>query len=554
MRNPQLVWSHIVSTVANDETDIAQSLCAGSITSFSLYAPYFQSDLHYTQLRINGVSIVAEVAMYLPVPFLGYLCDRYSPPPLSFMGSVFFGFGYLLAAFTFRSGPPKDTGHGNGWPFAIMVISFIGVGMGTSATYLSAVATCAKNFGKSKHAGLVLAFPIAAFGLSGMWQSQIGEHLLNRKGPNGEPSNELDVFRYFVFLGCLLIAVGLLGTFGLQIVGEEDLIDERVEELERSGFLEESEFFRPRASRQNTNHGSRTYGTLESGQNEEDGEPEGDVESEADLTESMLLRKQIEAEAREEERRKKNWLLNLETRQFLSDPTMWFLAASFFLLTGPGEAYINNLGTIIKTLTPSSWTSSSPPAGAASTHVSTIAVTSTLARLLTGALSDLAAPRASSTKRPSSATPSSETPTEEVRGMSRLYLLVCSSFMLLLCFISVAVIVPSNPKVFPFSSALLGMGYGASFSLVPIVISVVWGVENFATNWGVVALMPAGGAAVWSAVYAVGYGNATLDDSDQCYGSKCFIGWAWGCVGSVALAMVLLMGAWRGWKKRGVIV
>ena len=404
--------------------------------------------------------------MYLPVPIFGYLCDRYSPSPMALSGAILFGFGYLLAAFTFKSGPPGDTGYGNGWPFGVMILAFVGIGMGTSATYLSAVATCAKNFGKSKHAGLVLAFPIAAFGLSGMWQSQIGEHLLKRKG-----SGELDVFRYFIFLGCLLIAVDLLGSLGLRIVGEEDLIDERVEELERSGLLEESEFFRPKPSRQNTSSSTRNYGTVQNGSNESV-DTDDDADEGIDLTESMILVKQREAEAREQESQKKNWLLNLETRNFLSDPTMWFLAGAFFLLTGPGEAYINNLGTIIKTLTPISWAAPNPPARNASTHVSIVAITSTFARLLTGALCDLLAPRAEASKarrvQPDHSSESGlpadlsgESPEKVAGGVSRVYLLMSSTFLLLLCYISVGALVPSNPSLFPLSSALLGLGYGA---------------------------------------------------------------------------------------------
>ncbi len=171
--------------------------------------------------------------MYLPVPLFGYLCDRYSPPPLSLLASFLFGFGYLLAAYTYEAGPPPDAARdGQGWPFGIMILAFIGIGAGTSCMYLSAVATCAKNFATAKYRGFMLAVPIAAFGLSGMWQSQVGAHLLYQKLPNGH-KGEVDVFRYFVFLAGTLIGVGLLGTIGLQIVDEEGLIDHGVEALER---------------------------------------------------------------------------------------------------------------------------------------------------------------------------------------------------------------------------------------------------------------------------------------------------------------------------------
>ena len=519
---------------------VVNSLCAGSITTFSLFGIRFLNDLHYTQLRVNTVSIAAELALYLLVPFWGYLCDRYSPLPLSLLASASFGGGYLLAAFAYKSGPPADAVKGgSGWPFGVMVLAFVGVGAGTSCMYLASVATCAKNFSQSKSRGFMLAVPIAAFGLSGMWQSLVGAHLLYERLPNGK-KGDVDVFRYFLFLGCTLMGVGLLGALGLRIVDEEDMIDRGVEQLERSGFLEESEFFRS----QNGNSSHQGYGTLSNEGDEEVSDSESDAE--LALSESTLLKKQEEEERLQ---RKKSWLLNHATHSFLTDRTMWLLASGFFLVTGPGEAYINNVGTIIPTLTPPNWSSASPPAGGVSNHVSIIALTSTIARLLTGTLSDLFAPT------------SPKIPSPPRISFSRLSLLLPSAFLLILCFLFLAIpqLVLAHPPLFLASSALLGLGYGASFSLVPIIISVVWGVENFATNWGVVAMMPAGGAAVWGIIYSVGYSRASEPTGPgggegECRGSACFEGWAMGSAASVGVAIVLWVFAWRSWTRRGVTV
>jgi MFS family permease len=483
--------------------------------------------------------------MYLPVPFFGYLCDRYSPPPLSLLASILFGFGYLLAAYTYKSGPPPDAVHGGqGWPFGVMILAFVGIGAGTSCMYLSAVATCAKNFANAKYRGFMLAVPIACFGLSGMWQSQIGAHLLYERLPNGQ-KGEVDVYRFFVFLAGTLIGVGLLGTLGLQIVDEEELIDHGVENLERSGLLEESEFYHD-----SPDLGPRNYGTLDAETGLRSASPmDANSETEVDLSESQLLKKHDQEKRR---RKKKWWLLNHATHAYLTDRTMWLLAAGFFLLTGPGEAYINNLGTIIPTLTPRHYIDlTSPPAGHASTHVSIIALASTAARLITGSLSDLFAPPSQPDNPPST----------RVR-FSRLVLLLPSAFLLLLAFLNLALpfLTPQTPSLFLVSSALLGLGYGASFSLVPIIISVVWGVENFATNWGIVAMMPAGGAAVWSIVYSVAFSRASGRDPDtgldksECKGYDCFGTWAWGCAVSVGVAIVLWCFAWKTWRRRNVMV
>jgi MFS family permease len=291
---------------------ILSCLCAGSITAFSLYGHLFQERLHYTQLQVNIVSIAAELALYLPVSLFGYLCDRIGPGPLSFVSAVLFGIGYLLAAFTYKSGATDISGytHERGWPLWVMVVAFVIIGFGTTCMYLSAVTTCAKNFGRGKNRGLAMACPIAAFGLSGFWQSQLGEKILYERRPDGK-RGDVDVFRFFMFLAITLLAVGLLGTILLKVVDEDELIDEAVEELERSGLLEDSEFFR-------RTNGGGVYGSLDS-----------QVDGEA--TESQQTE---EAKAREEEARKKTWLLNEETRRFLKDHTMWWLAGGFFFVSG----------------------------------------------------------------------------------------------------------------------------------------------------------------------------------------------------------------------------
>jgi hypothetical protein len=156
-----------------------------------------------------------------------------------------------------------------------------------------------------------LAAPIAAFGLSGLWLSQVGDKILYQRLPDGK-KGDVDVFKFFLFLAITLLAVGLLGTLLLKVVDEEELIDEAVEELERSGLLEENEFFR-RSS------GGRRCGS---------------VDEHLDDESSEVLTVEEAKALEEEEARKKTWLLNEETRQFVKDHTMWFLAAGFLFISG----------------------------------------------------------------------------------------------------------------------------------------------------------------------------------------------------------------------------
>ncbi|KAL9100130.1 MAG: hypothetical protein Q9163_004460 [Psora crenata] len=525
---------------------ILSCLCAGSITAYSLYGPLFLSHLEYSQYEVNALSTTAELAMYLPIPLFGWLCDRYNPRPLSLAAAIFFGLGYLLAALAYQAGPRSDminkSGYAgeasnsndrNGWPFAVMVLAFVGVGAGTSCQYISAVTTCAKNFGRGKRKGLALAMPIAAFGLSGLWQSQVGTHFFKEKNGNGN----LDVFRYFLFLAGLLFTVGLIGSVGLRVVDEEEMIDEAVDELERSGMLDDNPLIHPTILHESEaclpNGHTDGYGTINR---------DNYVTSKArSFEDTSAIKKAL--------------LLDHSTRVFLTDPTMWFLALGFFLTSGPGETFINNVGTLLDTLYPPP-SRGPPPSNSPATHVSIIALTSTLARLATGTLSDLLAPTTTTTNN---------NPTEPNRKctLSRLWWLLTATALFSVAQLLLATSVPATyPGILPLVSALVGLGYGAIFSLTPIVVSVVWGVENFGTNWGIVVVVPAGGAALWGAVYSVVYQSGIREDivdgtpgaEGQCYGGRCYRGTFLAMAVASWVAMLLWVLAWRGWRRRGVAV
>lgn len=503
---------------------IVSALCAGSITTFSLYGHIFQERLRYTQLQVNGVAIGSSVAQYLPVPVLGYICDRYGTKPLSAIAATAFGIGYGLAALIYRNGDIKNAagddtlGDGADWTYPLMIAAFFCVGVGTCSMYLTAVATCAKNFSKGRHRGLALATPIACFGLSGMWISQVGSRLFH-EGPGGD----VDVFRYFVALAVLLVAVGIAGMGTLRVVGEDDLIDEAIESLENSGLLEGG----PRG------HG---YGAIDGAEREED-----DADDAKD---------------------KKNWVLNAETRSFLSDQTMWCFALGFLLMIGPGEAFINNMGTVIGTLYPPAAEGIAVVPTSPATHVSIVGVASTVARLLTGTLTDLLgpAPQTQHVQVPGHPSPARRF------SVSRVVFLLASGVILSAGLASLASgAIQGHGERFWVVSSLVGTGYGAVFSLAPIIIAVIWGVENFATNWGIVAMFPALGASFWgvvySAVYQAGAESSSVGDGGGgeifCYGHQCYAGTFWAMTGTVWVACLSVLWAWRGrdgWVERGVVI
>jgi hypothetical protein len=379
---------------------------------------------------------------------------------------------------------------------------------------------------------------------------QIGSHLLYTTRPNGT-KGDVNVFKFFLFLAITLFVMGIAGAFALKVVDEGEMIEEAIDELEQSGLLDEGEFLR-RAAQQNG------YGTM----------TDNDLST---STVDFLHQEAAELKRREaEELARKEWLLNAETRRFLKDRTVWWLALGFFLVTGPGEAYINNMGTIIGTLYPPSTRPEDIPTSAA-THVSIVALSSTIARLLTGTVTDLLAPSSDRQQHNRGSHPlASSLPSLEHRrwSISRVWFLLGSAAILSIGQILLASgVVQNHGDRFWAISALIGTGYGAVFSLTPIIVSVVWGVENFASHWGLIATVPAAGAALWGGVYSAVYeAGASLEPpigvpedrpSELCFGLKCYTSTFWAMAGSVWIACCVWIYAWRGpggWTKRGVAV
>ncbi|EHL00770.1 putative transporter MCH1 [Glarea lozoyensis 74030] len=208
-------------------------------------------------------------------------------------------------------------------------------------------------------------------------------------------------------------------------------------------------------------------------------------------------RRQQDIKSREEEEaRKKTWLLNEETSRFLKDKTMWFLAAGFFFVSGP-------------------------------------------ARIAFGTLTDVFAPATTGHPNQSLSNSLSSLPPRDTHkpfSISRVAFLILTALLLSLGQVILASgLIQNHGERFWIVSTLIGTGYGAIFSLTPLIITVIWGVENFGTNWGIVAMVPAFGASVWGIVYSTVYqwgakmneGVEGMEEDVLCHGKRCYEGSFW---------------------------
>ncbi|KAF4415267.1 transporter MCH1 [Fusarium acutatum] len=513
------------------------ALACGSIVVFSLYAPLLQSRLHYTQFQVNAVAIAGSVALYLPISLIGYICDRVGLKPLALGGGILFGSGYGIAAGVYRKLDLEYRSHPgyrvNGdWSVPFLMFAFVCIGIATCALYMASVSSCAKNFGKGRYRGLALATPITCFGLSPMWLSQAGTRLFTETRPDGS-KGDLDVFRFFAFLAILTFSMGMLGTFTLRVVDEDELIDEAIEELEQSGLLDGSSLL---------GRSERSYGATGD-------EAEG----------SALL-----DPSKDDAKWKKNWVLNAETRSFLSDRTMWPFALAFLLIVGPGEAFINNLGTIIGTLTPPEMEGLSHRTSAA-THVSIFGVTNTASRIFIGTLTDLLAPYPQTQHVQA---PHARSAVSNRFSISRVAFMAFFATLLSIGLLILASgLVQNHAERFWLVSGLVGAGYGAIFSLTPLIVTIIWGVENFATNFGIIGMLPAAGSTFWGLVYSATYQNGANNSKSApgseehgdlfCYGEQCYAPTYWAETVTVWVAVGLLIWAWKGrggWSQRGIVI
>jgi MFS family permease len=108
-----------------------------------------------------------------------------------------------------------------------------------------------------------------------------------------------------------------------------------------------------------------------------------------------------------------------------------------------------------------------------SRHISLLALSSTISRLISGLLSDYMS-------SPHRNYPISRIP---------LFLLLCLLHVSALLFLGYAPVAWLR-EWFALGSVFVGIGYGGIFTLAPTVVSVVWGIGGFGRNWGILTFTP----------------------------------------------------------------
>ncbi|KAK9318034.1 major facilitator superfamily domain-containing protein [Lipomyces starkeyi] len=457
-------------------------ICAGSIMIFSLYAPQFQTHMGYSQVQVNLLSVLGEAGMYLTTPIVGISADVYGSAVLSFLAAILFGVAYALAAWAYAAQLPYFT----------MMISFLLIGGGTACMYFGSITACAKTFTSNR--GLALGLPITAYGLSSLWQSQVAAvFFIDRQ------SGEVRVPGLFAFFAIFLATIGLIATVGYHFGYRPDAVVVSAKKLQppsvRLGSDEESPLL----------DGSLRAQSGSSLAAEEDDRDEEDGSKTIPLTRRQMV------------------------LAFAKDWTAWGAALGLFATIGPGEMFLNNMGSLIRSL--------SAPGPSAATNISILSFSSASMRIIAGVVSD----RISSKKG---------------RRYSRMLVMLFFTVLLVVghIFVGLGGLEVSNGWWFWTVSVSLGAGYGAIFTLAPTLVSLVWGAEQFGMIWGVLFIFPAMGAIVYEFIYAAIYDYHTHGER-LCYGLNCYQATFLITGTSCIVAVITWICVWRlGWRRRGLFI
>ncbi|KAH6890095.1 hypothetical protein BKA70DRAFT_1329013, partial [Coprinopsis sp. MPI-PUGE-AT-0042] len=142
----------------------------------------------------------------------------------------------------------------------------------------------------------------------------------------------------------------------------------------------------------------------------------------------------------------------------------------FLVLSGTGLMYINNAGSMAQALYAFENTDYDPVQAAKwqATQVSTVSVMNCLGRIIIGIISDF---------------------TKNRYELPRSYCLVLVAFV---CF---------SANDLWMASTVLGLGYGAAFSLFPTVCMEWFGLAHFSENWGYLSMSPMVAGNLFSLVF-----------------------------------------------------
>ncbi|KAI0006067.1 MFS general substrate transporter [Russula compacta] len=228
----------------------------------------------------------------------------------------------------------------------------------------------------------------------------------------------------------------------------------------------------------------------------------------------------------------------------LKNPHFWLLALVSLLILGSCEMIISNIGTIVLSLYPESVSGirslSSPAEAVTATQVRLLSISNTLSRLLSGPLADLVSPLTSHVPGDGPSPP-------RRYGISRVVLLSGVSLLLIGTFVYLELFIRSPDDLWILSIGT-GAAYGTTFTILPSIVSSIWGSKDFGRNFGILTYAPLVGTPLFSYLYAFVSAHNNVGDG-VCIGVTCWSLTFWVSTGALLLSCVVSILLWRRWKE-----
>ncbi|KAJ6596781.1 major facilitator superfamily domain-containing protein [Mycena vulgaris] len=188
------------------------------------------------------------------------------------------------------------------------------------------------------------------------------------------------------------------------------------------------------------------------------------------------------------------------------DPYFWVLFTLLVLILGPCEMVMSNVGTIVLSLPSASTTLLGSSGAGASAQVKTLAISNTITRLLTGPIADFVSPIVASVPHVASS---------KKHYISRAAFLTGAASVLAFTFLWMEVAVRTQKDLWVLSVGT-GIAYGATFTVLPSIITSIWGAQNVRQKF-------------WNR-------------------SSCWEFTFWISAGTQIVAIFCSLTLWRGWK------
>ncbi|KAG0059075.1 hypothetical protein BGZ89_000716 [Linnemannia elongata] len=498
-------------------------LASGSLYVFALYAPSFTGRLGYSQTQTSTIAVIGDIGLYGVGPLSGLMADRLGARPTSFIAGVLLLAGYGLLSAGYASGLENVAKGEAPTHFLWMSVFLFLAGMGSSASYMAAFTSLAKNFRNGR--GVALGVPVSFFGLSAailtfiaqaFFTLNIGDFVnsISSKNKPTTPKNpqeeeELDTVGFLLFLGVAGGVINGLSVLGMNILTpptrttdpESNPTVAPVQAQGQAPLSEQTPLLRETA----------TTDTLASRQSDNTPTTQTATTTVPVVSDPPLKKP----------RDGRRYVRSISGKEFFMDHDAQAFFVIMVCLAGTGLMIINSISAMVNAVggaeqgsgpgTPlfgtgfggdgSGEDGKIPMASIRAKHVVLISLSSYGGRIMAGLGSDLAI---------------------IAYGAHRVYVIPIAA----ICMGLAQVIgLFANLQWLYLTSILTGLAYGAFFGVAGTVVAELWGEETCGQNWGWLSWGSAVGGMLFNLVFGLVMDaeRPVVDDEPQvCYGHHCY--------------------------------